>query len=121
MTVSRIKIAPVVRGQAERIHLTGSPLFDVRAVVAETESVAGGEFDVAAVGCGYVRLIVEAMASVDPTVGTASQAVDHAVSVARRIEWTEQFDALVSFVVAVVIAQKNNVGNVEADHAAVGR
>ena len=71
-----------VLGHAKRIHLTLGVEFDSRAIWSESEYIATGEFDTVSIGALDFRDVVKAMASVDPTIFSVAQGVDHPVCVA---------------------------------------
>ncbi len=92
-------------------------LFDMRSISTKAKRVARDQMNLGAIGGFDMRLIVETMTGIKPTIGSLSNGIDHAVSVARRIERPEQHFAIITLAIAIGILQVHDVRNAEADDA----
>lgn len=107
----------LVFSHAEWVDLALGVEFDSRTVGFESKDVAAGEFDCVTIGTLEFGDVIEAVASIDPTVVTITQGIDHAVSIAGSIEGTEDDLAMVTDSIAVGIAKEIDVGDGKGDHS----
>ena len=93
-------------------------VLDSGTIHSESERVARVQRNSIPVGAGDLGAIVEAVCRIEPAVETAPECVAHAVRVARRVEWADQFLADIRLAVAVRITERDDVRNREADRSA---
>ena len=107
----------LVFSHTEWVDLALGIEFDSRAVWFEAEDIAAGEFDLMSVGALEFRDVIETVASINPTVLTISQGIDHAVGIAGGIKGAEDDLAMVTDAIAIGIAKEIDIGDRKGDHA----
>ncbi len=89
MAIGSEPVAELVTGHTKWIDLPSGELFDARAIGSKSKRIARYQMDLRTIGGFHMRLVIEAMAGINPTIGAPANGIDHAVRIASCIEWSE--------------------------------
>src|SRR5690606_6308515 len=81
----------------------------------EAKRIARLQIDSVTIGTGNGGTVVKPMTGVDPAIAAIAKGIDHPMSIAAGIEWTQNHIASVAHPIAIGVAKVVDVGNAEAD------